>query len=61
MGRTTLQEQGSAAAIPFFNHAIELDPNFAAAYAALGISYSNLREPGRASENCERPTTCATR
>jgi serine/threonine protein kinase/tetratricopeptide (TPR) repeat protein len=51
VGRTTLQEQGSAAAIPFFNRAIELDPNFSAAYAALGISYSNLRQPGRASEN----------
>ena len=54
VGRNTLQEQGSAAAIPFFNHAIELDPNFAAAYAALGISYSNLREPGRASENLKK-------
>jgi eukaryotic-like serine/threonine-protein kinase len=54
VGRTTLQEQGSAAAIPFFVHAIELDPNFAAAYAALGISYSNLREPGRASENLRK-------
>jgi eukaryotic-like serine/threonine-protein kinase len=51
VGRATLQEQGSAAAIPFFNRAIELDPNFSAAYAALGISYSNLRQPGRASEN----------
>ena len=50
-GRKILQEQGSAAAIPFFNHAIELDPNFAAAYSALGISYSNLREPGLASQN----------
>ena len=54
VGRTTLQEQGSAAAIPYFNRAIELDPNFAAAYAALGISYSNLREPGRASENLQK-------
>jgi eukaryotic-like serine/threonine-protein kinase len=54
VGRTTLQEQGSAAAIPFFNRAIELDPNFAAGYAALGISYSNLREPGRASENLRK-------
>ncbi|MGA8619210.1 MAG: protein kinase [Candidatus Sulfotelmatobacter sp.] len=54
LGRTTLQEQGSAAAIPFFNRAIELDPNFAAGYAALGISYSNLREPGRASENLRK-------
>jgi tetratricopeptide (TPR) repeat protein len=54
VGRTTLQDQGSAAAIPFFNRAIELDANFAAAYAALGISYSNLREPGRASENLRK-------
>ena len=49
-----MQEKGSAAAIPFFNHAIELDPNFAAAYGALGISYSNLREPGLASENLQK-------
>jgi serine/threonine protein kinase/tetratricopeptide (TPR) repeat protein len=51
VGIQTLQEKGSAAAIPFFMRAIELDPNFAAAYQALGISYSNLREPGLASEN----------
>ena len=54
VGIKTLQEKGSAAAIPFLNHAIELDPNFAAAYAALGISYSNLREPGLANENLQR-------
>jgi len=53
-GRKTLQEQGSASAIPFFNRAIELDPNFAAAYAALGISYSNLRQPGLASQNLQK-------
>ena len=53
-GRKTLQEQGSSAAIPFFERAIELDPNFAAAYLALGISYSNLREPGLASENLKK-------
>ncbi len=53
-GRRTLQEQGSSAAIPFFNRAIELDPNFAAAYTALGISYSNLREPGLASQNLQK-------
>ena len=53
-GRKTLQEQGSAAAIPFFNRAIELDPDFSAAYAALGISYANLREPGLASQNLQK-------
>jgi eukaryotic-like serine/threonine-protein kinase len=30
--------------IPFFKHAIELDPNFALAYAALGQAYSNIGE-----------------
>ena len=53
-GVRTLQEKGSAAAIPFFNRAIELDPNFAAAYEALGISYANLREPGLADENLRK-------
>ncbi len=53
-GRKILQQQGSSAAIPFFNHAVELDPNFAAAYLALGISYSNLREPGLASQNLRK-------
>ena len=31
-------------AIPFFKRAIEMDPNFALAYAAMGQSYSNLGE-----------------
>jgi len=30
--------------IPFFKHSIELDPNFALAYAALGATYSNVGE-----------------
>ena len=31
--------------IPLYKHAIELDPNFASAYARLGTVYSNLGEP----------------
>ena len=54
VGIKTLQEKGSAAAIPSFNRAIELDPNFAAAYEVLGISYSNLREPGLATKNLQK-------
>jgi len=54
VGVKALQEKGSAAAIPFFKQAIELDSNFAAAYEALGISYSNLREPGLANENLQK-------
>lgn len=35
---------GDAAAIPFYKHAIELDPNFALAYVWLGLSFNNLGE-----------------
>jgi eukaryotic-like serine/threonine-protein kinase len=47
----THQEKGNAAALPIYKRAIELDPNFASAYAGLGIAYSNLNEPGLASDN----------
>ena len=35
---------GSAAAIPFFRRAVEIDPKFAMAYANLGLSYSDIGE-----------------
>jgi tetratricopeptide (TPR) repeat protein len=35
---------GSAASIPFFRRAIEIDPQFAAAYATLGLAYSDIGE-----------------
>jgi eukaryotic-like serine/threonine-protein kinase len=35
---------GDAAAVPFYKHAIELDPNFALAYVWLGISSVNMGE-----------------
>lgn len=44
----------SAGSIAFFQHAIELDPNFAMAFAALGQAYSNLYEPGEAAQNLRR-------
>ena len=47
-------EKGDADAVPFFTRALELDPNFAVARAELGISYSNLGEPGLASENLQK-------
>jgi serine/threonine protein kinase/tetratricopeptide (TPR) repeat protein len=43
-------ERGSAAALPYDQRAIELDPNFAMGYKAAGEDYSNLGELGRASE-----------
>jgi eukaryotic-like serine/threonine-protein kinase len=46
--------KGDAAAIPLLKRAIELDPNFAAAYASLGTSYSNIGEDRLASENLKK-------
>jgi tetratricopeptide (TPR) repeat protein/predicted Ser/Thr protein kinase len=43
-----------AAAIPLFQRAISLDPNFAMAYAFLGTSYSNLDETQSAAENTRK-------
>jgi eukaryotic-like serine/threonine-protein kinase len=40
-----------AAAIPFLKRALELDPEFASAYAALAVCYRNLGESGLAREN----------
>ena len=37
-----MREKGDAPGIPFLKRAIELDPNFPMAYAALGSRYSNL-------------------
>jgi eukaryotic-like serine/threonine-protein kinase len=44
------QEKGAAQSLPYDQRAIELDPNFAMAYGAVGIHYFNLGEPARASE-----------
>ena len=38
-------------AIPFYKHAIELDPNFAIAYARMGQAYANTGQIGPAIEN----------
>jgi eukaryotic-like serine/threonine-protein kinase len=53
-GNLARDRKGDAATIPFFRHAIELDPQFALAYDALGLTYSNLDEPGLASENISK-------
>ena len=38
------QQQHYSAALPFYHRAIQLDPNFASAYNALGCTYFNLAE-----------------
>jgi serine/threonine protein kinase len=41
---------GGATAIPFYKRAIELDPNFALAYAQLGLASSDIGEPSIATD-----------
>jgi eukaryotic-like serine/threonine-protein kinase len=48
VGFRTMNTKSQAEAIPFFQHALELDPNFAAAYVGLGATYSNMGESGLA-------------
>jgi eukaryotic-like serine/threonine-protein kinase len=43
-----------AAAVPLYQRAIRLDPNFAMAYASLGTSYNNLGETSLAAENIRK-------
>jgi eukaryotic-like serine/threonine-protein kinase len=50
LGRKAVNEKGSAACLPYHQRAIELDPNFAIGYLAVGGDYSSLGEPKRASE-----------
>ena len=50
LGARILHEKGPAAALPFEKRAIELDPEFATAYEAMGLQYADLGELGRASQ-----------
>ena len=50
LGIKTLSTSGSAAAVPFFKHAIELDPNFALAYTLVGRMYGDIGESGLAAD-----------
>jgi tetratricopeptide (TPR) repeat protein len=43
-------EKGYAAALPYDQRAIQLDPKFALGYVAVGTDYNSLAEVGRASE-----------
>jgi serine/threonine protein kinase/tetratricopeptide (TPR) repeat protein len=50
LGKKASDEEGIAAALPYYQRAIELDPNFAMGYVAAGDDYASLGQPGRASE-----------
>ena len=50
LGRKAAHEKGSAAALPYDQRAIELDPNFAIGYLSVGLDYSNMGQVERANE-----------
>jgi eukaryotic-like serine/threonine-protein kinase len=50
LGVKTDGQGSSSSALPYFQRAIELDPNFATGYAAVGNGYSNMGEMGRAND-----------
>ncbi|MGC2110712.1 MAG: protein kinase [Candidatus Korobacteraceae bacterium] len=49
-GKKTIITKGDMAALPLLKRAVELDPSFAVAYAAMAVSYNNLDEIGLAAE-----------
>jgi class 3 adenylate cyclase len=43
-----------AAAVPLYQHAVDLDPDFAMAYADLGVMYAGLNEAGLSAEYAKK-------
>jgi serine/threonine protein kinase/tetratricopeptide (TPR) repeat protein len=54
MGATISETKGPAESIPFFKHAIELDPNFALAYLYLGNAAGNMGQEKVHNENIKK-------
>jgi len=54
MGWKVVASQGGDAAVPFFKHAVEIDPRFAAAYASLGLMYGSMGETEVGTQNAKK-------
>jgi len=54
LGEKTGSAKGLTAALPFFKRAVDLDPNFAMAYAEMSVVYWVLNEVGRGAENARK-------
>jgi serine/threonine protein kinase/predicted Zn-dependent protease len=61
MGAVISQTKGPDESIPFFKHAIELDPNFAVAYLYLGNAYGNMGQEKLHAENIKKAYALSTR
>ncbi len=53
-GDRLARERSDTEALPFLKRAVELDPNFARAYASLGVRYNNLGQASLALENVRK-------
>ena len=54
LGSKKDSEGEPAGSLPFFQRAIQLDPNIALAYSGLGFDYGNIGEPTLAAENFKK-------
>jgi serine/threonine protein kinase/tetratricopeptide (TPR) repeat protein len=54
LGDSRHQMSNELAALPLYQHAVELDPNFAMAYARLGTVYNNLGQSELSEKNREK-------
>ncbi len=54
LGQAEHQKIDDLKAIPHLKRAVELDPNFAMAYATLGVAYSNESDRAKASEYLQK-------
>jgi serine/threonine protein kinase/tetratricopeptide (TPR) repeat protein len=54
LGEAERAKGNELGSIPFYRHAIELDPNFAVAYARMGQAYANTWQVGPAIENTKQ-------
>jgi eukaryotic-like serine/threonine-protein kinase len=61
MGQRAEREKGTLAALPFFQRAIDLDPNFASAMEGVGIMYSNLGQTARSNDYLAKAFTLRDR
>jgi tetratricopeptide (TPR) repeat protein len=54
LGVKMFNTKEATAALPFYQRAVDLDPNFAMAYASMSSGYSILNEVGRGAENARK-------